>query len=210
MTEGPSKRPPTRSGRPRGSYAKSTITRNAILDSALAVFAQGGYRSGSIREIAERVGISEAGLLHHFRSKSRLLEAVLEHRDELASQFVPPHPDDGREFMHGLIRLAQYNASTPGVVELYCALSAEATSPSHPAHRYFVRRYEITRRTITEAFDDLRRRGSLREGVAPGEAAMSTIAIMDGLQVQWLLDRASLDMATELRRHIVSLADVEL
>jgi AcrR family transcriptional regulator len=195
---------------PRGSYAKSETTKAAILDAALEVFSQGGYRSGSLKDVAVKVGISEAGLLHHFRSKSRLLEAVLEHRDSMNVHFVPPHPDDGVKAMHGLLELARYNASVPGVVELYCTLSAEATAPDHPAHEYFVKRYEITRRTLVDAYTDLEAKGMLRPGVTAEGAARSTIAIMDGLQVQWLLDRSQLDMAEELRLHLRSLTTVEL
>jgi hypothetical protein len=32
---------------------------------------------------------------------------------------------------------------------------------------------------------------------------------MDGLQVQWLLDRSSLDMADELTAHLRGLTDVD-
>jgi AcrR family transcriptional regulator len=197
-------------GQLRGSYAKTERTRGTILDAALEVFAEGGYRAGSLRDIAGRVGMSEAGLLHHFASKSGLLSAVLERRDDLARQFIPQHPGDGVAAMKGLIDLARFNASEPGVVELYCTLSAEATTPGHPAHEYFVQRYETTRGTLTEAFTDLEARGLLRPGITPDAAARSTIATMDGLQVQWLLDRTSLDMADELRRHIALLTDVEV
>ncbi|WP_404475910.1 hypothetical protein [Microbacterium aerolatum] len=38
----------------------------------------------------------------------------------------------------------------------------------------------------------------MRPGVDPTWAAMATIAFMDGLQVQWLLDRSVVDMATAL------------
>jgi AcrR family transcriptional regulator len=197
-------------GRPRGSYAKSATTKAAILDAALAVFAEGGYRAGSLREVAARVGISETGLLHHFKSKSRLLELVLERRDELAAQFVSRTEPDGVRTMHGLIALAEFNASEPGVVELYCTLSAEATSPGHPAHLYFMKRYEHTRAALAFAFTDLRERGLLVDGVAPDAAARTTIALMDGLQVQWLFDRSALDMAAELRQHLMRITTLEL
>src|SRR5688500_12054658 len=78
-----------RRGRPRGSYAKTGRTRAAILEAALGVFARGGYRKGSIREIAEAVGMSEAGLLHHFPNKSALLAEVLDLRDQHSLELVP-------------------------------------------------------------------------------------------------------------------------
>jgi AcrR family transcriptional regulator len=195
--------------RARGSYAKSAETRSAILDAALEVFAESGYRAGSLREVAHRVGMSESGLLHHFSSKSRLLAAVLDHRDVLAERIVPRDASDGATTVRGLVELARFNASTPGAVELHCTLSAEATSPDHPAHAYFVGRYEDIREQVHAAFVDLARSGHLRPGVAPEYATRSTIAVMDGLQVQWLLDRSSLDMANELTAHLRGLTDVD-
>lgn len=191
--------------RRRGSYAKTEEKRRSILDAALEVFAESGYRSGSLREVALRVGMSEAGLLHHFPNKSSLLAAVLERRDDHSTEIINLDPDAGRETLKGLVYLASYNASIPGVVELYCVLSAEATAPDHPAHQYFVDRYTFTRGMISRAFVTMAQRGELREGVDPDSAARSTIAMMDGLQVQWLLDRNSVDMAEELRVYLSGL-----
>lgn len=195
---------------PRGSYAKTREVRTQILDAAFGVFAESGYRAGSLRLVADRVGMSEAGLLHHFRSKSELLQVVLERRDDDAHRFVAREPTDGVAALQGLIELARYNASTPGMVALHCTLSAEATSPDHPAHGYFVRRYEETRHSLVLAFADLERRGLLRESVSPASAARATIAMMDGLQVQWLLDRSLLDMAADLRTFLQELCDASL
>lgn len=183
----------------RGSYAKTEETRRSILDAALEVFAIAGYRSGSLRDVALRVGMSEAGLLHHFPNKPTLLAAVLERRDEHSRDVVNLEPDAGAELLTGLIALAKYNASIPGVVELYCTVSAEATAPSHPAHQYFIDRYAATRASVAQAFRVMAERGQLHEGVDPESAARTTLAVMDGLQVQWLLDRTSVDMAEELR-----------
>ena len=41
---------------------------------ALEVFSEAGYHKGSIRDVAERVGLSQAGLLHHYPSKHLLLK----------------------------------------------------------------------------------------------------------------------------------------
>jgi AcrR family transcriptional regulator len=196
-------------GRPRGAYAKTRKTRAAILEAALAVFAKGGYRSGSIREIAEAVGMSEAGLLHHFPSKSALLAEVLELRDQHSLELVPIDGPEPLEILRGLVKLARYNASVPGVVELYCTLSAEATTPDHPAHAYFVGRYRTTVENLTSSFERCAERGLMHEGVRPASAARATIALMDGLQVQWLLDRDSVDMAEELDAYLRSVVDLD-
>ena len=54
--------------RPRGNYAVTAERRATILQSAFEVFAKYGYRGGSLKDIAEIVGISEAGILHHFKT----------------------------------------------------------------------------------------------------------------------------------------------
>ncbi len=187
-----------KAGKPRGPYRKTREVRRRILDAALEVFAESGYRSGSLREIASRVEMSEAGLLHHFPSKISLLEAVLEHRDERASRIVDHEAHDGMQMLRGLLDLARLNTKEPGVVELYCVLAAEATAPDHPAHDFFVARYERLRDQIGRALERVRADGYLRDGVDPARAAARMIAIWDGLQVQWLFDRSSIDMADEL------------
>ncbi len=201
---------PPRRARARGPYSKTAQRRIEILDAALDVFAQSGYRAGSLREIAAQVGISEAGLLHHFSSKSTLLTAVLDHRDDLAGQAVTFDPEDGPGTLRDLVALARDNAANPGVVELYCTLSAEATSADHPAHQYFVDRYRLLRDNMSAAFADLERRGCLAPGVTVPSATASSIALWDGLQVQWLLERDSVDMADELAAHFRRLLTVDV
>lgn len=147
---------------------------------------------------AQRVGMSEAGLLHHFKNKSTLLLAVLDHRDEQSRRIVDFDGADGVDNLRSLVELARYNASIPGVIELFCTLSAEATSPSHPAHDYFLRRYEYVRTSIAASFRRIADDGRLADGVDPYRAAVATTALMDGLQVQWLLDPTSTDMADAL------------
>ena len=201
--------PAARVRKPRGEYAKTSAKRTAILDAALEVFAESGYRAGSLRDVAQKVGMSEAGLLHHFPNKSALLAAVLDRRDQHSLERVPFDEVDGAATLRGLVELAAYNASVPGVVELYCVLSAEATAPDHPAHEYFTGRYDFTRANLRRAFESLERDGRLTPGVTPQRAAVATIAMMDGLQVQWLLDRNVVDMADELKRFFEAFSDVD-
>ncbi len=199
----------SRAGKPRGEYAKTKAKRQAILDAALEVFAESGFRSGSLREVAERVQMSEAGLLHHFPNKSALLQAVLDRRDDRSRSLVDFEHEDGRVGLRGLVELARYNASVPGVVELYCTLSAEATSVDHPAHEYFRNRYEYVRASVEQAFVRILKAGRLRPGVDPKRAAIAVVAFMDGLQLQWLLAHEAVDMAVELEAMISALVEFE-
>jgi TetR/AcrR family transcriptional regulator, regulator of cefoperazone and chloramphenicol sensitivity len=53
-------------------------TRRRILDSATEVFAEHGYSGASMRDIAERLGITKAGLYYHFTSKEDLLDGLIQ------------------------------------------------------------------------------------------------------------------------------------
>jgi len=191
--------PPSPKGRARGSYAKSEARREDILAAAMEVFSTEGFRSGSLKDVALKVGLSQAGLLHHFPNKEALLEAVLSKRDESSLKLTHARDAVGADFLRGLIALVAYNATVPGMVALYCVLSAESTNPNHPAHDYFRRRYAWVRQSLTEAFQNLDNGDLLRPGVSPAAAARQLTALMDGLQVQWLLDPDSVDMGAEIK-----------
>jgi AcrR family transcriptional regulator len=196
--------------RPRGEYAKTSARRREILAAAVEVFSSAGFHKGSLRDVADRAGLSQAGLLHHFPSKHHLMKAVLTWRDDQArTRFA--EIGNGLDNLRGLIELVAFNqATTPELVELYAILSGEATAADHPVHDYFAQRYAWVLTYVRAALDDLAAAGQLRPGVDTTSAARSTVAVMDGLQIQWLYDRDAVDMAPEVRRFVQSLLTVEL
>lgn len=90
----------------------------------------------------------------------------------------------------------------PGVVELYSVLCAESLTDDHPGREYFSRRFATLRGTYGAEFARLAEAGRLRDGVDPERAAASLIALWDGIQIQWLLDRDEIDMAACLREYL--------
>ena len=174
--------------RPRGNQQMTEARRQSILVSAFNVFAKSGFRGGSLKQVAELEGISEAGILHHFKSKGQLLIAVLEYRDRASEFDVPTEASSGERFIKGWLDLISHNMANKGIVELFCILSAEATAEDHPAHEYFKERYKFVTELTTRYFELLHKEGKLREGIEPESAASALVAVSDGLQVQWLLD----------------------
>jgi AcrR family transcriptional regulator len=195
---------------PRGEYAKTRERRREILDAAVEVFSSAGFHKGSLRDVSERVGLSQAGLLHHYPSKELLLQAVLSWRDEEARARLGDPMPAGVGLLRDMVKLAEYNASTPELVELHVILSAEGTSADHPLHDYFVARYAFVFDMIRGAFEHAETHGQLQSGIDCASAARTVIALMDGLQVQWLLQRHNVDMAGDLHRYVQSLLAVEL
>ena len=68
-------------GRPRkrAEQQRSLETRGAILDAAIAEFAERGFEGASIRAIADRLGLQHPLITYHYRSKDVLWRAAAEH-----------------------------------------------------------------------------------------------------------------------------------
>ncbi|MCX7522905.1 helix-turn-helix domain containing protein [Microbacterium sp. STN6] len=175
----------------RGSYAKGVAKREEILTTALDVIARNGYRRTSVRELAEAVGLSQAGLLHYFSSKEELFHEILRKRDERdAASFDLP----GAERIDAFLALIRHNAEVPGLVQLYAQLSTEASEPEHPSHSYFVERYATIRHSFAELVRHEQAAGAVDASLDPEQISALLLAAADGLQTQWMLD-PSIDMA---------------
>ncbi|PZR55045.1 TetR family transcriptional regulator [Xylanimonas oleitrophica] len=169
--------------------------RREILRAAMATFGAKGYNKGPLTEIAEQVNMTHAGILHHFGSKNQLLLEVLRYRDEsdvaeLAEQHIP----DGVDLFRHLVRTAFLNADRAGIVQAYAVLSAESVTDDHPARSFFEERYRTLRTEVVEAFRVLCAERGVEAPETVERAAASILAVMDGLQVQWLLDPTAVDL----------------
>jgi AcrR family transcriptional regulator len=97
---------------------------DTILDRAAALFARRGFAKTSVQEVADAVGLSKAGLLHHFPSKEALHQAVLGQAEALGRRVLdqagglPPGPARDRHVLEFLLDLA---LAHPGLVSLLLA-----------------------------------------------------------------------------------------
>jgi AcrR family transcriptional regulator len=172
--------------RVRGPYAKTEARRAEILRTALDAFAERGFQGSSLRDIADAVGLSPAGILHHFSTKEALLAAVLAEKDaESVAHFDGAH---GLGVLDALRGVVQANLAQPGLIRLFTTLSAEAINEEHPAHEYFQLRYAGARELIAEGLRQGQQDGDVSATIDVAMAASLLIGIMDGLQMQWLLN----------------------
>ncbi len=200
MSDGPdvSTDTPVR-GVPRLS-ARALKRRGEILQAAHEVFTNKGFRNGSLGDIADRVGITHQGILHYFGSKEQLLVEVLRDRDATGRlEFENAEKPQGVDFLQHVLRTVEKNVSETGIVQAYTVLSAESVTDEHPAQGWFRDRFDELRVDLTDA---------LRAVCGPGDpvpldqldrGASALIAVMDGLQVQWLLNPAAVDMPAIVR-----------
>jgi AcrR family transcriptional regulator len=177
----------------RGPYARGRANRDIILDTALQIIGAKGYNAMSLRDIASEVGMTQAGLLHHFQTKESLLTEILRRRDAVDNRVV------GDDRYPRAIYLARHNLEVPGLMQLFVNLQAAAADPAHPAHDYFKQRYARVQASIADDIRDRQSRGIFSTAVDADEFARLLIAVFDGLQSEWCID-SSVDLVGILER----------
>ncbi|MFF4499104.1 TetR/AcrR family transcriptional regulator [Streptomyces sp. NPDC001401] len=193
--------PAYRRDRPRMPAAER---RRQIIGITSALIADRGFWGLSMQDVADRCGLTVPGVLRHVGSKTGLLIAVLEHRDvedarSLRAQLgvgedeVPDEWSAGGPEGVGLRQLCsatmRRNAEQPEIVRLFTVLEAESLAPSHPAHTYFVKRQKQAIAAFASLAEDLSDR--------PQSLARHIVAMMDGLQIQWLRSPQTFDLVKE-------------
>ncbi|WP_372670095.1 TetR/AcrR family transcriptional regulator [Amycolatopsis kentuckyensis] len=181
--------------------ARGADRRASIVRAAFEVIAERGYRGTSLAAVADRVGLTQQGLMHYFPTKEDLLTAVLETRDEWDLLHFG-HAESSMT-VNQLADLVDYNATRAGIVQTYTVLSADSVTEDHPAREYFHDRYQRVRAGMTQMLE--RHRDELPPGTTPEQLAPIAIAVLDGLQLQWLLDPSEVDMSAGFRTFLTLL-----
>ncbi len=174
---------------PRRTYSQGRESQDLILETALEVIERKGYSATSLRDIAAEVGMTQAGLLHHFGTKENLLVEVLRQRDYVNRRILAAEPGDEPT----TIRMARHNAHLPGLVHLYVSLAAAAADPTHPGNEFFLRRDAEIHGLMTRDIMARQRAGTFPADADAAMVARVFIAISDGLQAQWTVN-PSLDL----------------
>ncbi|GLW51425.1 TetR family transcriptional regulator [Streptomyces sp. NBRC 14336] len=179
---------------------RSEERRAEIVRAALEVIAERGYRGASLAAVAERVGLTQQGLLHYFPTKDALLVAVLQERDQWDAL---PNTQLRVDLLASLV---EYNAMRPAIIQTFSALLGESVTEDHPAQEYFTGRYTRVRAAMAKVlraeYGD-----RLPNGLTPERTAPLLVAVMDGLQYQWLLDPESVDMPGAFRDFLTLLGE---
>lgn len=170
-----------------------------IVDTASELLSLKGYFGFSVGELAQRCGLSNAGLIHHIGTKQRVLHMVLDARDarDLAVMASIGGDIDWERVEAGeatlsvttavsmLHALVEHNATQPTIVRLYAILRNEALAEEHPSHAYFLQRDAWSLRIFAGMF--------AASAPRPHDLSRQVLALMGGLEEQWLRE-PSLDL----------------
>jgi AcrR family transcriptional regulator len=173
----------------KGQARRGAARREAILEAALEVFAERGYRAGALGEIAARVDVTAAGILYHFGSKEELLLAVIAERDRRAAEALAALPfTGGLDVLEHLGELAEAIEADRGLAMLHAVLQAESFDPEAPAHGYFLARFRLVWLWLEHMLSEAQREGLVQAEVDCSAKAREVAAFMDGAVTMWLLD----------------------
>lgn len=184
----------------RSQVDRTRASREKIIQAATELFAQQGFRGAKMSSIAKAAELTEPGLLHHFPSKTHLLMGVLEERDRVDGERMRVLLEkNGNHFVEAWTKLVEHNETVPGLVQLFTLLVAESISPDHPAHDFFIQRYQSKRKHMTQRITLAQEVGWVRSDIPAKTLTVLIFALMDGLQVQWLLEPEKIDMSAAFR-----------
>ena len=222
-------------GRPR---AGSEDKRARILNEAVVLFGEHGYAGTSLADIANAADISKAGLLHHFSSKDELFCKVLERRDREDALSIlvesPAVEDDATEapvdtvgnldtldvagdsdldgnpwaLLERYIELLERNVAHRDLTAIYTATAVSVLDADHPAHRWMANHLNSAVERFESSFEAGKTAGLVDPKMPSRLVARSLVALIDGLQLQWLCsttpgtaaaESLSTDLVAEIR-----------
>jgi AcrR family transcriptional regulator len=159
--------------------APAVTRRDQILDAAMGCFASAGFRGTTTREIAGRVGITEAALYRHFASKEALYTAIIERKmdgpePEAVLAEAAARGDDAGVFGGLARRLIERIDADPAFVRILLFTALEGHSLAEP---FFASRVLRLREFLTEYIARRIREGAFRavDPVLAARAFLGTV-----------------------------------
>jgi len=97
-------------------------TKDRILDEALVVFAEHGYKGTNLRDLAARLHLSKSALYKHYESKEDIWNALLDKMEAYyARRFgsadnLPRIPDSWEEFVQTVMGMIRFTVHDPQII----------------------------------------------------------------------------------------------
>ena len=175
----------------------ATLRREEILDEAIGQIGRLGFRGLTVRALSSACGMSNAGMLHYFGSKTGLLIAVIDHLELRQAARLKPHIDRcNAATCAGQTAMAEFRALLTAMMRLVLedeelarlvvVIQVEALDPEHPAHASFRRREAAALAFLEQLLSSL--------VGDPAAVARGLHAAMNGLAQQWLREGGSFDV----------------
>ncbi|NOY24943.1 MAG: TetR/AcrR family transcriptional regulator [Oligoflexia bacterium] len=176
--------------------------RDRIIDAAVAVFADKGYRRARISDVARRAGVADGTIYLYFKNKEDLLLVIFEEKMDLLLRKLQSALDAQQD---PLGRIRAYAHHHFEAIQEYPDLAQVFQVELRQSHR-FLREYRPEKLwQYLNVFGDLVRdgqqQGAVRAEVDPFLAQWAFFGALDEISIQWVLarkrERFNLEQAAE-------------
>jgi AcrR family transcriptional regulator len=155
-------------------------TRAALIDAAIELWSEAGWKVTSIAAVAERAGVTDAGLLHHFGTKQNFVLAVLAELDRQTLTYWETVAPTGLDLIRALPEMARRSEIQPGLWQLQLVFQAENLDPASPAYDYYRRRHHFLHGAFAEAVRTGQQQGEIHPDAQPDLVASQILAFLMG------------------------------
>ncbi|MBL3827166.1 MULTISPECIES: TetR/AcrR family transcriptional regulator [unclassified Marinobacter] len=137
--------------------------RQDLVDTALRLFYEHGIHAIGINQVLQEAGVAKQTLYNHFESKDSLVEAAVEHRDNLFFEWLETRMNSrpaGREALMEMFDAVHdwFNNRVPTLHHFYGCFfintCGEYSDPEHPVHKrcaaHKTRVFELLKRHALE------------------------------------------------------------
>ena len=170
--------------------------RNQLVEAACAVFAEKGYASTRVADIAERAGVGKGTVYEYFSSKEELLFAVFESINAHISSRMNDALAAGsstEEKLHNLFRLGAEVISEqidlqPVMLDFWAASRGKDLEETY--RRAVVASYTFFRNLVSDFIRGGQNRGEFKGSIDAEAMAAVIVATVDGLGIQLSFDRS--------------------
>lgn len=183
-----------------GRPPKTTI--GDIIDAAIELFGSRGFKGTTIAAIAERVGLTDAGVLHHFPTKSVLIEAALERGLLLQTTRMRELLEPGG--LEAIRRMRDWGSiveESPELSSLQIVMSTEGIASDSPVRDYVQQRYTNLHDLIVGLIKQGVDRGEIRPEADADWEASALVAYLDGIRLQWFYADNRLSIKTAVQHY---------
>lgn len=97
-------------------------TKDRILDEALIMFAENGYKGTNLRDLAAQLGLSKSALYKHYKSKEDIWNCLLDRMESYYAQHfgseanLPPQPKSCEELLTLTVNMLRFTVNDPKII----------------------------------------------------------------------------------------------
>jgi len=187
-----------------------------IAFAALQVFAEKGFSSATIKDIAEKASIGKGTVYEYFKSKRDIIFSAFSlflKGSEYSIEAIKnlPYPPD-QKLSEGLSlfieAVKKEEKSTFEILFDFWAMGIKEKKYRSEFYKLTKDSYSKYRETFSNIIKDGQRKGIFKNEFSPEIVGAMIIGMLDGLMVQWILDEESVDYieAVKTMKDIIILA----